>query len=155
MKQLKLSKEVEALKKEFRESRRIIAERERQMEAARRRESIMGTLSHHIGQAHAIGMGELYVKVYGKGWKQRINDTRDLRDEIMALRAEGRRICHSTAAALGGYYLPASDSEWDAFRGRELGQIFRRLKRVRTMYKISNQEMMRQLQMVLELEEAA
>ncbi len=150
MKQLKLRLEVEALKKEYRESRRIIAERDRQMEEARRRETIMGILSHHIGQAHAIGMGELYVKIFGKGWKHRINDTRRLRDEVMALRAEGRRICHSTDAAEGGYYLPASDSEWDAFRNRELGQLFRRLKRVRTMYKISNEEMMRQLQLTLE-----
>ena len=150
MKQLKLSLEVAALKKDFQNSRRIIAEREREMEQARRREDIMGILSCHIGQAHAIGMGELYVKVFGKGWKHRINDTRALRGEIMALRSEGRRICHSTDAVEGGYYLPASDSEWDAFRNRETGQIFRRLKRVRTMYKFSNEEMMRQLQLVLE-----
>ena len=151
MKQLKLGLEVAALKKDFQNSRRIIAERERETEQARRREDIMGILSCHIGQAHAIGMGELYVKVFGKGWRHRINDTRDLRKEIEALKTAGRRICHSTNSARGGYYLPASGSEWDNFiKKHELGQIFRRLKRARTMYKISNEEMQRQLSLVLE-----
>lgn len=153
MQKLNLNQEVAALRREFRANRQIIAARERETEEARRRADIMGILSHHIGAPHAVGMGELYVKIFGKGWRHRINDTRGLRDEIMALRSEGRRICHSTDPVIGGYYLPAADSEWDAFRGRELGQIFRRLKRARTMYRISKEELSRQMQLFWESEE--
>jgi hypothetical protein len=128
----------------------LIEVRQRRFEREVRLSEIMGILSHHVGKARAIGMGELYTKIYKKEWRHRINDTRDLRQDITDMRDAGRRICATADAVGGGYYLPASDSEWDAFRGREIGQAARRIKRIRNMYRISIEETMRQVQIVLE-----
>lgn len=151
------AREMTGLKKEIARIIRQAKNKDRCIQTIKRRNAreqrlteIMGILSHHVGMAHAIGMGELYGKVYKKTWRNRINDTRDLRYDITDLRDAGHRICATADASLGGYYLPASESEWDAFRRREIGQAARRIARIRRMYRISIAETIRQVQLVLE-----
>jgi hypothetical protein len=104
------------------------------------RARLMTELSRHIGQVNAIGMGELYVLVFGETWNHRINDTRKLRDLIEELRDEGVAISSSTANSGGGYYLPAAGSELaDYLDGDEI-RAFRILRRNRRIRKVSLRE---------------
>lgn len=145
-----LKQEIAKIMRQSRGKDRLLDEAQRQIEKETRKNEIMGVLSHHVGLTRAIGMGELYTKVFKKEWRHRINDTRNLREDITELRAAGRRICSTAHAVGGGYYLPASDSEWNAFVFSEIGQAAHRIKRARTMYRISNEEAMRQVQLILE-----
>jgi len=145
-----LKQEIAQIMRRARKKEHLLEVRSRQLAREARLSEIMGVLSHHVGRAHAIGMGELYTRVYKKEWRHRINDTRDLRQDITDLRDAGRRICATADAVGGGYYLPASDSEWDAFRAREIGQAARRIKRIRTMYRISIEEAVHQVRLILE-----
>jgi hypothetical protein len=145
-----LKHEIVNLKRRLAENHRILRDQAIQAEKERRHSEIMGILSHHIGLQNAIGMGELYTKVYKKEWKHRINDTRELRSGIGELQAGGRKICSTTDASRGGYYLPASDSEWNAYVGRYIMQRARGINKVRKIWKISVAEAMRQVQLVLE-----
>lgn len=145
-----LRQEIAKIMRRSRDKDRALEDAQRKIEREARRNDIMGILSHHVGRCRAIGMGELYTKVFKREWRNRINDTRDLRHEIEALQKDGRRICSVTDAVGGGYYLPATDSEWDAFKNRRIGQAARQLNRMRAMYRISVEEAMRQVQLVLE-----
>lgn len=91
---------------------------------------ILEELTKHVGRTRALGMGELYRIVFGKGWANRINDTRDLRILIRELRRKGQPICSTSGRQGGGYYLASA--------GSELNDYCTRL-RVRAL-KILNQE---------------
>lgn len=145
-----LKKEIAKIMRQSRGKDRLLDEAQRQIEKQARQNEIMGILSHHVGEKHAIGMGELYTKVFRKEWRHRINDTRDLRHDIEEMQKAGRRVCSTPDSIGGGYYLPATDSEWDAFRSRRIGQAARQIARMRAMYRISIEETMRQVQLVLE-----
>lgn len=146
-----LKQEIAKIMRQAQKKDHLIEVRQRRFEREVRLSEIMGVLSHHVGKARAIGMGELYTKIYKKEWRHRINDTRDLRYDIEDLQKAGRRICSSSHAVGGGYYLPASDSEWDAFiKGHVIIPAANRIQRARTMYRISIEEAMRQVQIVLE-----
>jgi|GEM_PF-619724 len=150
-----LKHEILKLRRQLTAHRRLLRDQEIQAEKERRHAEIMGILSHHIGRQNAIGMGELYSRVYNKEWKNRINDTRELRTDIDELQKEGRKICSTMQRDMGGYYLPATDSEWEAFIRGYIRQPARRINKARRMWKISVAETMRQVQMVLEEGDAA
>jgi hypothetical protein len=81
------------------------------LELARFREPLLAALTGHIGMQNAIGMAELYESVFGREWRQRINDTRQLRKVVTDLRSEGVPICSTATRDGGGYYLAAAGSE--------------------------------------------
>ena len=64
-----------------------------------------------MGTGRAIGMGELFVRVFGERWDNRINDTRRLRKLITELRRDGVPICSRVLTNGGGYYIAAAGSE--------------------------------------------
>ncbi len=142
--------ELERLRLQVRQQKRKLEEQARQEEKSRRLEEIMGILSHHVGRSKAIGMGELYVKVFDRQWLHRINDTRAIRRDIEGLRTMGRKICYSTTSTGGGYYIAATDDEWKTFIFGDIRKRAMSIKRDRIMYRISNEEAMRQIQIVLE-----
>lgn len=150
-----LKHEISKLQRQITAQRRLLKDREIQGQKERRRAEIMGILSHHIGRQNAIGMGELYTRVYNKEWRHRINDTRKLRADIEALQNEGRNLCSTVEVSGGGYYLPASDSEWEDFKQRRIMMHAKGINRIRKMHKISVAEAMRQVQLVLEEGETA
>ncbi|OPY07234.1 MAG: hypothetical protein A4E68_01916 [Syntrophaceae bacterium PtaB.Bin095] len=107
------------LRKELHESRkfRLIAE-----------------LMVHIGRQNAIGMAELYEIIYGAGWTNRINDTREIRKLIEELHNEGLPICSVSNRSGGGYYLAAAGSELEGFlqaRERRAKKILRDNARIK------------------------
>jgi len=142
--------ELKSLRRQVQQQQRRLDEQARTEEKSRRMEEIMGILSHHVGRSKAIGMGELYIKVFERQWLHRINDTRTLRKYIEELRAAGRKICYSTSQTGGGYYIAATDDEWRAFIFGDIKKRALSIKRDRIMYRISNEEAMRQVQLVLE-----
>lgn len=77
---------------------------------------LKSVMMDHVGSNRKIGMGELYERIFGRRWANRINDTRDVRNLIEALqREEGLRICSDA----GGYWLAASGSELEAYLERQ------------------------------------
>ncbi len=90
---------------------------------------IVTILSRHVGITRAIGMGELYSQVYGKSWKNRINDTRGMRYLITELRDEGVPVCSIVAPNGGGYYLASTSGELDNWLGRDHRKALRILAR--------------------------
>ena len=115
--------------------------------------NVLGILTRHIGKEKAIGMGELYKRVYGKPWENRINDTRALRRLITELRYEGYLIGEVRSRTGGGYYLARSESELEDFFGRRTQEALRKLKMVSCMKNLGLAEFLGQLS--LDLEEGA
>jgi hypothetical protein len=77
---------------------------------------LKSVMMDHVGSNRKIGMGELYEQIFGRPWRHRINDTRDVRHLIEDLqREEGLRICSDA----GGYWLAASGSELEAYLDRQ------------------------------------
>jgi len=76
---------------------------------------LLATLARHIGKNKAIGMAALYEEVWGRPWRDKINDTRELRKLITELRNEGVPICSVTTKEGGGYYLASAGSELEAY----------------------------------------
>lgn len=130
--------------------------KEERTEAARRQDDeyrrtrLLSRMVSHIGQMNAIGMGELYESVYDQTWKHRINDTRRLRRIITDLRREGVAICSLSAAAGGGYYLPAVGSELKAYLGAAEKRALKILARNSKIKRISLPEYLSQMRLALE-----
>jgi len=85
---------------------------------------VLMELYKHNSRRTAIGMGELFVRVYGEEWRNRINDTRALRTLITELRQAGVPICSSTE---GGYWLARAGSDLDAYCRRLRAQALKKL----------------------------
>lgn len=79
---------------------------------------LLAELSRHIGAHNAIGMGELYCRVFDKVWMHKINDTRHLRTVVTLLRNEGVPICSASDKNTGGYYLASAGSELENYCSR-------------------------------------
>ena len=111
--------------------------------------TLMTEMSRHVGKSNAIGMGELYHRVFGESWNNRINDTRRLRSVVTALRKDGVPILSNSSSTGGGYYLAGARSEIDAYcshiRKRALGMLAREAK----LRKMSLPELVGQVQMTL------
>lgn len=108
------------------------------------------TLTNHIGALNAIGMGELYESVTGRQWRNRINDTRPIRQIITQLRREGQRICSSPAQNGGGYYLASAASELGDYLRKNKIRALKLLKMNATIEQISLPELLGQLKLQLE-----
>ena len=114
------------------------------------RGAILGALTGHIGEPHAIGMGELYELVYGEPWSNRINDTRILRKAITDLREEGKPICSVASHSGGGYYLAAAGSELAGYLRSSERRALKILKRNATIKKISLPDYLGQMKLNVE-----
>ena len=79
---------------------------------------LLAELSRHIGKHNAIGMGELYSRVFDKSWGHKINDTRQIRRVVTTLRNEGVPICSASDCNTGGYYLASAGSELENYCSR-------------------------------------
>jgi len=110
---------------------------------------VLGILTRHVGREKAIGMGELYERVYGKPWSHRINDTRGLRYLITELRYEGYLIGETRSRAGGGYYLARSESELEEFFSRRTQEALKKLKMVSCMKNLGLGEFLGQLSLEL------
>ena len=79
---------------------------------------LMSILAEHVGKVNAIGMDELYSRLYGNRPQSKINGTRRLRKLIESARKEGVPICATTDKDTGGYYLAAAGEELDEYCSR-------------------------------------
>lgn len=102
-------------------------------------------LMQHIGSANAIGMGELYQAVYGDSWRHRINDTRNLRHLITALRRDGVPICSRASCTSGGYWVASASSELAEYCQRIRSRAVKALALECRIRKISMAELVGQL----------
>mgnify|MGYP001567964619 FL=1 len=114
------------------------------------RGAILQALASHIGEPHAIGMGELYELVYGESWRNRINDTRPLRKIITDLRKEGVPINSVASAKGGGYYYAAAGSELAGYLRRNKVRALKILKINAQIMKISMPDYLGQMKFDME-----
>lgn len=110
---------------------------------------LLGILTRHVGREKAIGMGELYERVYGEPWENRINDTRELRRLITELRYDGALIGESRGRTGGGYYLARSTSELSDFLDRRKREALKKLKMIAAMRGQGLDELLGQMQLAL------
>lgn len=85
------------------------------MKKERLKYKLLEVLTKHIGSNNAIGMAELYEKVFNKQCKDLVNDTRVIRKMVTTLRREGVPICSSTSHEDGGYYLASAGAELEDY----------------------------------------
>ena len=111
--------------------------------------AVMTILSRHVGQEKAIGMGELYAKVYERPWNNRINDTRALRRVITALRHDGALIGETRSQNGGGYYLARSAHELGQFFNRRKREALKKLQMISAMKGIGLDELLGQMRLNL------
>ena len=71
------------------------------------KDKVLEVLIQHIGREKAIDAGDLFERVFGEKWTNKINCTRPLRLLIHDLRKCGAPIGSSN----NGYYLLRSDTE--------------------------------------------
>jgi len=124
--------------------------RENDKTDAEARARLMGVLSEHIGATRAIGMGELHESVYGKSWRNRINDTRRLRTLVTKMRREGVAICSVSTQVGGGYYLASAGSELVTYLRRSEDRALQILARVAKIKKISLPDLLGQKKLEME-----
>jgi len=110
---------------------------------------LLGELTHHIGRHRAIGMGELYEKIFEETWQNRINDTRRLRIVITELRRQGVAICSESSRAGGGYYLASAGSELKDYLSRLRRRALKVLSLEAKMRKMTLAELLGQIELNL------
>ncbi|MBW2052732.1 MAG: hypothetical protein JRG97_15630 [Deltaproteobacteria bacterium] len=106
---------------------------------------VLQILVNHVGQENAIDMGDLYERVFKKSWKNKINDTRPLRDVIEKLRWRGVRICSDCA----GYFVASCGSELDDYLSRTRRRHLKGLAREAAMRRITLHTLLGQMQLNL------
>ena len=111
---------------------------------------ILMILSRHVGEEKAIDMWELYSRVFGEPYTNKINHTRRLRTLITALRQKGIPIGSTAAKNGGGYYLVRDGSELDSYCGRLRRAALNKLAMEARLRKISMPELLGQMQMNME-----
>lgn len=124
-------------------------ETKKEVDTSENRHRLLAELSSHIGEVNAIGMPALYEAVFQRPWEDRINDTRNLRHLITAMRDEGVPIC-SVSSSNGGYYLAAAGSEMADFLRKNEGRALRILMRNAKMKKTSLPNYLGQLKIEME-----
>ena len=102
-------------------------------------------LIQHIGQMNAVDMGDLYRKVFNAEFKNKINDTRKIRQIITALRYEGMPIADCST----GYYM-AYGSEFLAWKDRRKHKALKILKMIAPMESLTVKELLGQMALNLE-----
>ena len=108
-------------------------------------ENLMVILTTHIGEEKAIGMGELYERVFEKHWRNRINDTRALRSLITRMRHQGSLIGEIRSSNGGGYYLARSTHELEKFFDKRKKEALKKLYMISRMKKISLPDLLGQM----------
>jgi hypothetical protein len=78
-------------------------------------ERLMLVLARHVGRENCISAAELYRKAFRRPCQDAINDTREMRLLIMALRRRGEPICSVSDKYNPGYYLAVAWEEMEAF----------------------------------------
>jgi hypothetical protein len=81
---------------------------------------LLDALFDHVGKENAVGMDILYQKVFDKKALHKINDTKELRKLITAIRGQGRAIASVCSSNGGGYYVPRAGSELEDYLARML-----------------------------------
>jgi hypothetical protein len=125
-----------------------------QVEAREAKKTRLTTiLTHHIGRAKMIGMGELFTAVFGETYTDKINHTRALRDLIDDLqRIEAMPIVSVKAPTGGGYFLASAGSEMDAYcRGLRISAL-KKLQKEAQLRKTSLAALLGQIQLNLGIE---
>jgi hypothetical protein len=115
---------------------------------------LLQVLAMHVGREHAIDMGELYTRVFGKAINHKINESRDLRRLVTALRRKGIPIGSTSKRDGGGYYLVRASSELDEYCSALRQRALRALVMEARLRKIALPELLGQMQMNLSGEEA-
>lgn len=111
---------------------------------------LLAELSRHIGELNAIGMAELYEKVFGAEWSNKINDTREIRKLITLMRRDGIPICSVSAQNGGGYYLASAGSELINYLSRSEHRALSILARNARIKRISLPEYLGQMKLNME-----
>lgn len=137
-----------------RKDRAAIRRKMRRERTEQRKGLLKDEMMDHIGRQNAIGMAELYEIICGREWTNRINDTREIRKLITALRNEGRPICSISNRNGGGYYLAAAGSELEEYLKNNERRALRILARNSKIKKVALPEYLGQVRLALE-EEAA
>jgi hypothetical protein len=115
-----------------------------------RKSRLMAEMVQHIGGHNAISMAALYEIVYGKQWKNMVNDTRKIRELVTSVRNEGVPICSSKRQNNSGYYLAAAGSELMDYTRRSERSALGILARNAKIKKISLPEYMGQLRLEIQ-----
>jgi len=115
---------------------------------------ILTILTRHVGIENAIGMGELYERVYCEPWSNRINDTRALRKIITDLRFAGSLIGETRGKNCGGYYLARSAHELKMFFDRRKAEALKKLKMISVMMNVGLPELLGQMSLNLKAQGA-
>jgi hypothetical protein len=110
---------------------------------------LLKVLGHHPGENRAIGAGQLYEAVYGKPWRDKIRDTRQLRQLITDLRNDGYPICSTSSAEGGGYYLASAGSELDTHCRRLHSRAMKLLAMEARLRKVALPALVGQISMAL------
>lgn len=104
-------------------------------------------LSRHTGEEKAIGMGELYERVFEKPWRNRINDTRALRSLITELRHQGALIGETRSPSGGGYYQARSTHELERFLNKRKKEALKKLAMIAKMQQIALPDLLGQMRL--------
>lgn len=121
------------------------------MENTMKKYLILSILSRHTGKERAIGMGELYERVFDKPWNHRINDTRPLRDIITEMRFEGQPIGSVRNRNGGGYYMATRSShELTEMTGKIEAEGLRKIRMAAAMKRITLGELLGQMRLNLQ-----
>lgn len=110
---------------------------------------LLQVLALHVGREHAIDMGELYTRVFGRTVSHKINESRDIRKLITALRRKGIPIGSTSKRNGGGYYLVRASSELDEYCSALRQRALRALVMEARLRKMSMPELLGQMQMNL------
>lgn len=107
----------------------------------------------HVGKSRNISMARLYERVFSRAWDDKINDTRQLRRLITALRSDGVPICSSASHTGGGYFVASAGSELSDYCGQMRSRALGILKRESRLRKMTLPELLGQL--AIDVEKAA
>jgi hypothetical protein len=110
---------------------------------------LLVTMTRHVGPAHKIGMGELYEKITGESYDNRINGTRVLRRLITELRREGTPIVSDVHATSGGYYLAAAVTDMQNYCSRLRAKALKALALEAKIRNLTLPDLVGQVQMEL------
>lgn len=103
-------------------------------------------LMGHKGKENAIDMGELYRRVFGEDFQDKITDTRKLRKVITELRKRGFPVLSSMKGQNRGYYLAKTAEEINEFTKTMEKRALKTLMLICRIKKISLPQYLGQLQ---------
>jgi len=105
------------------------------MERAELEKKIAQNLAYHVGQEHAVDRWGLVVWIFGRGADVPRTDQnradRAVRRAIEHMRHQGAIICNQGDGE--GWFLPATDEEYRAFRSMYGSHAFPILENIRAM----------------------